>query len=59
MCREEEKTENHVFFKCKVAWRVWCMCSQWIMEKTMYHWDVRAHFLQFKLDWATQKVNRA
>jgi len=27
ICGEEEETCNHVFFKCKVAWRVWCMCN--------------------------------
>jgi len=37
MCGEEEETGNHVFFNSKVAWRIWCMCCQWIGESTVYH----------------------
>jgi len=57
MCGEVEESGSHVFFKCKVAWRVWCLCSKWIREIMVYHWDSISHFLQFKLGWATQKIN--
>jgi len=30
MCGEEEETGSHVFFKYKVAWRVWCLCCEWV-----------------------------
>jgi len=29
-CEDEEEYESHVFFKCKVAWKVWSLCSKWI-----------------------------
>jgi len=32
LCEEEEESRSHVFFKCKVAWNVWCMCSKWVGE---------------------------
>jgi len=28
MCGEDEESESHVFFECRVAWRVWCICSE-------------------------------
>jgi len=29
-CGEEEESGSHVFFKCKVALRVWSLCSKWV-----------------------------
>jgi len=58
MCGEEEETYNHVFLKCKVAWRVWYMCNAWIGMSTTFHWDARVNFESFKLGWATPKINR-
>jgi len=44
---DEEESGSHVFFKCKVAWKV---CSKWIGETSVYHWDACSHFNQFILD---------
>lgn len=49
MCGEVEESVSHIFFNCKVAWRVLCPCSRWLGECKVYHWDARYHFLQFKL----------
>jgi len=39
MCGEDEESGSHVLFECRVAWRVWCFCSdgwgnqQWFIGK--------------------------
>jgi len=58
MCGEDEESGSHVFFECRVAWRVWCLCSEWVGEPTVVHREGKSHFLQFNLNWATQEINR-
>ena len=58
LCREEKEFGSHIFFKCKVAWKVWSLCSKWVGEAFVYHWDALSHFNQFYLGWASQKINR-
>jgi len=45
MCGEDEESGSHVFFECRVTWRVWCLCSEWVGEQTVVHREGKSHFL--------------
>jgi len=47
LCGEEEKIVCHLFFKCKVAWRVWGLYLSWLGCFSVNHFDAKVHFLMF------------
>jgi len=56
---KNRKVEVMYFFECRVARRVWCLCSEWVGEPTGFHREGKSHFPQFNLNWATQEISRS
>ena len=47
LCGEKEKNVSHLFFKCKVAWRIWELCLSWLGCVSVNHFDAKVHFMMF------------
>ena len=47
MCNEEEETVNHLFFECKVSWRIWSLCFVWLRVLSVNHYDAKMYFMKF------------
>ena len=58
LCGEEKETTSHLFCTCKVAWRVWEMCSEWVGTTFVGHRDPKDHFLSFRMSGVTESVNQ-
>ena len=37
LCGEEEVSSCHLFFVCRFAWRVWCLCFKWLGVSSVIH----------------------
>ena len=48
-CGEEEESSCHLFSVCKFAWRVWCLCFEWLGVSFVIHKDPMSNFSQFKM----------
>jgi len=53
----ENKRNWGVMFSSQVR-KVWSLCSKWIGEAFVYHWEACSYFNQFYLGWASQKINK-
>lgn len=29
LCGDTQETISHLFFKCRISWKIWCLCFQW------------------------------
>ena len=48
LCGVEEETLRHLFFECRVSWRIWGMCLEWLGFLSVLHGDAQLHFKMFK-----------
>ena len=44
----EEKSVRHLFFECRISWRIWGMCLAWLGYSSVLHCDAQMHFRMFK-----------
>ena len=44
LCGVEEETVRHLFFECRVSWRIWGMCLEWLGSSLARHCDAQMHF---------------
>jgi len=49
LCDVDEETIRHNFFECRVSWRIWGMCLEWLRFSSVFHCDAQMHFKMFKL----------
>ena len=47
-CGVEEKSVRHLFFECKISWRIWGLCLTWLGLPLVLHCDAQKHFRMFK-----------
>ncbi|XP_068484829.1 uncharacterized protein [Phaseolus vulgaris] len=57
LCGEEEESSCHLFFVCRFAWRVWCLCFKWLGVSSVIHKDPKSNFSQFRMSQASVSVN--
>jgi len=57
LCGEEEESCRHLFFDCRFAWRVWCLCFKWLGVSFVYHIDPKSNFDQFRMSLSSDSVN--
>ena len=55
--RLSEKSTNHLFFGCRVVWRVWNLCYDWLGLNSVDLHVPESHFEHFKLLDAPNSVN--
>ena len=48
LCGVEEETVRHLFFECRVSWRIWGLCLKWLGFSFVLHGDAHMHFKMFK-----------
>jgi len=48
LCGVEEETVRHIFFECRVSWRIWGMYLEWLGSSLALHCDAQMHFKMFK-----------
>ena len=58
LCGEEVEMVNHLFFECKVSWRIWGLCFEWLGLYSVFHFDVPMNFMLFKPAGMQEAVNR-
>jgi len=49
LCGKEEASSSHLLFGCFFAWRVWCLCYNWLGILFVTHIEPRFNFDQFRL----------
>jgi len=47
-CGMEEETVRHLLFECKVSWKIWGMCLEWLGSSLPLHCETQMHFKMFK-----------
>ncbi len=57
LCGEEEESSCHLFFVCRFAWRIWCLCFEWLGVSFVFHKDPKSNFAQFRMSQASVSVN--
>jgi len=57
LCESEEELCQHLFVRCKHAWRVWTLCFKWIGILFVQHNDIATHFESFYLIINSRKQN--
>ena len=48
LCGVEEESVRHLFFECKISWKIWGMCLTWLGFPLVLHCDAQMHFRMFK-----------
>jgi len=48
LCGVEEESVRHLFFECKISWRIWGLCLTWLGFPLVLHCDAQKHFRMFK-----------
>jgi len=48
-CRQLEKSTNHLFLGCRVAWQIWNLCYDWLGVSSANHNIPGSHFKHFKI----------
>jgi len=48
LCHLEEESVRHLFFECRVSWRIWGLCIKWLGASLVLHCDAQRHFKMFK-----------
>jgi len=48
LCGLEEETIRHLFYECRVSWRIWGMCLELLGSSLALHCDAQMHFKMFK-----------
>ena len=51
------RSMSHLFAVCDFAWRVWCLCFEWLGVSFVIHLDPMQNFIQFRLSQASVSVN--
>ena len=54
---DEVETVNRLFFECKVSWRIWALCFEWLELYSEFHYDAM-DFMLFKPLGTKEVVNR-
>jgi len=54
---EEEESSYHLFFVCRFAWCVWCLCFEWLGVSSVIHKDPMSNFSHFRISRASESVN--
>ena len=49
LCGKEEESYRHLFFDCRFAWRVWCLCLKWLGVAFVSHIDPVLNFAHFRM----------
>jgi len=44
----EEETVSHLFFECRISWRIRGLCLEWLEFSSILHCDAQFHFKLFK-----------
>ena len=57
LCGKEEEHYRHLFFECSFAWRVWCLCFEWLGVSFVYHRDPLSNFVQFRMSQSLELIN--
>ena len=57
LCEKEEESYRHLFFGCRFAWRVWCLCLEWLGVAFVSHIDLMLNFAQFRMCQSSKSVN--
>ena len=57
LCGKVEESSSHLFSICDFAWRVWCLCFEWLGVSFVIHLDPMQNFIQFRLSQASVSVN--
>jgi len=57
LCGEEEESSCHLFSICRFAWRVWCLCFEWLGVSFVIHKDPLTNFSQFRMSQTSESVN--
>jgi len=47
LCGMEVESHCHLFFVCRFAWLVWCLCFEWLGVSFVIHYDPVSNFFQF------------
>jgi len=47
LCSVEEESVRHLFFECRISWRIWGMCVEWLGLSSALHRDAQIHFRMF------------
>jgi len=47
LCGVEEESVRHLFFECRISWRIWGMCLKWLGLSSVLHRDAQIHFRMF------------
>jgi len=48
LCGVEEDSVRHLFFECRISWRISGMCLEWLGYSSVLHRDAQMHFRMFK-----------
>jgi len=48
LCGAEEESVRHLFFECRISWRIWGMCLEWLGFISVIHRDPQMNFRLFK-----------
>ncbi|XP_068497985.1 uncharacterized protein [Phaseolus vulgaris] len=57
LCGKEEESYRHLFFDCRFAWWVWCLCLEWLGVAFVSHIDPVLNFAQFRMCQSSKSVN--
>ena len=57
LCGKVDESSSHLFAVCDFAWRVWCLCFEWLGVSFVIHSDPMQNFIQFRLSQASVSVN--
>ena len=57
LCRLSEESTNHLFFDCRVAWKIWNLCYDWLGMNSVDLIVPGSHFEHFKILVAPHSVN--
>jgi len=57
LCGMEEESNCHLFFVCRFAWLVWCLCFEWLGVTFVIHSDPVLNFIQFGMCNASGQIN--
>ena len=57
LCGKVYESPSHLFAVCVFAWRVWCLCFEWLGVSFVIHLDPMQNFIQFRLSQASVSVN--
>jgi len=56
-CGVEEESCHHLFFECRIVWKIWSQCFAWLEVSFVSHNEPILNFHQFRMCNASATVN--